>query len=557
MGIVDKLKYWFSAVCIQQACKRMKCFWRYRVRDRKYIHLAVVGTASSGKSFLLKDILTSLENMGAIFKSLETTLQPFKDFGTYSPDEFGGDGGTPLYACRQGNHYGAVVKHNNNNKDQYDMDFLNIPGEIFDAPASGMSRLKAYIALRDQLRKAGKVFRIRLWVSKKTTEKVWIVEPVYPADREDKGISSGKALILSFKTWEHIYLDLQSKGFEPVKGSESRIKGAHLLQHFFEYDTDSAIRSIQSWIASGASGNLGFDMTDFTANRYDIAFVFFHYCSMATDIVICDRIYTSDTTSRTELSFGDLTEGLYSFIEDCSESDRLHVYLAFRNVDFLIYPHEMTYKMLNDKTLKELPSEDRHNAIYSLFAYAMQHYIDPRLSVKHEKLAAFLDVPENKVLELGGNVAVTLDGFTSDPDLLMKALMDLVVASKYMKKGAPDLRTHITSRLGDKGHGFRKLLNKTNYKSKKEGTPIGDIIGHVYFSCTPITSKYDVYRNNTTNERSPSEFVKTINGVNYFFSDMNSKVCFGSFQLAMDLLAQHELGNFKVGGLLRIMQNNI
>ena len=102
MRFIGKFKYWFSPAHFEHLCKRMGSLWRYEIRGRKRIHLAVVGTASSGKSFLLKDILTSMEKMAAIYSPLETTLQSFKDFGTYSPDEIGGYGRTPLYACRQG-----------------------------------------------------------------------------------------------------------------------------------------------------------------------------------------------------------------------------------------------------------------------------------------------------------------------------------------------------------------------------------------------------------------------------------------------------------------------
>ena len=556
MESIHRLRYSFSAAPYDQLCKRMSSYWRYEVRGRKRIRLAVVGTASSGKSFLLKDILTSLEKMAAIYSPLETTLQSFKDFGTYSPDEIGGDGRTPLYACRQGNHYGAAVKHNNNSHDKYDMDFLNIPGEIFDVPRSGMSRLNAYVALRDQLRRAKNVFVAKLWKQENTNDKIWIVEYVQGAS-DEKG-NENTELILSFKNWNRVYSELNTNSYKLVKGSERKISGAYLLKHFFEYDTDSVINSIGDWINSFSSNELGFDKTDFSSTGIDRSFVFFHYCSLATDIVICDRIFVSEESKEKEMSFADLINGLCGFIKDCSDNDQLHVYLAFRNVDFIMAPHEKTYKMLNDKTLADMKTEERHNAIYSLFAYAMQHYLDPRLIIPREKLARFLGIPESKLLPLDETDAVTPHGVTTDVDKLIAALIDTSGGSGILKGETPNLKSHIKSRLGGKGQGLWRLLNRTQLISSDGGKAVDDIVPHVYFSCTPITSDYDIYENYINDKGRPaSDFKKNIDGKDYLFRNMCSNVCFGSFQLAIDILAQHGLGNYEVGGLLRIMQNDV
>ena len=561
MSFTDKFSFYCSAPYLSMVCKRMGHWWRYSVRKKKRIRLAVVGTTSSGKSFLLQDILTSLKCMAGIFNPLETSLQSFKDFGNYSPDEVGGEGGTPLYACRQGNHYGASIRHNTANRESYDMDFLNIPGEIFEVPKSGLSRLKAYTNLRDKLRKAGRVFTVTLWRSD-TGEQVWIVEPVAgwanaASDRAAMTPANPKTLVMSYKTWSQIFSDLNVLKFKPVRGSTQKINGASLLRHFFEYDTDSAIRSIQEWIRSNAVTDLGFFADDFSARAYDNSFTFFHYCTMTTDIVLCDRIFTKEQAPD-EMSFGDLTRGLDSFIKDCSESDSLHVYLAFRNVDFIMYPHEAQYKLLDGKTLGDMSPEKRRNAIYSLFAYAMQHYLNPQLTKTEKELSNFLGMPPVKI---GGDDAaepISDSCVTADASQLMDALMDVQPAEGFLKKDTPDLRAHINSRLGDSGHAFRMLLTKTRVNRRQGKTPTSQIVPHVYFSSTPITSEYDIYRNFTLEDGRPApDFVKVINGRNYFFHHQNSNVCFGSYQLAMDILTQHQLGNFKVGDLLRILQEKI
>lgn len=557
MSIFDKLRFLFSGVHFRHVYKKLKHSLRYGF-GREYIRLAVVGTTSSGKSFLLQDILTSLKSMSGIYHPLENGLQEFKDFGNYSPDEFGGDGGTPLYSCRQGNHYGSAMKHNNNTNAKYDMDFLNIPGEIFAEPKSGVSRLQAFTKLRDKLRKTSKVFSVTLWMSD-TGEQKWIVEPnnaaaPTAADRAAMSSINPKTLVTSFKTWAQIFSELNEGKYKPVKGSAKRINGADLLKHFFEYDTDSVIRSIQEWIRTRNIADLGFDADDFQGNAYDRSFVFFHYCSLATDIVICDRIFTSEKPED-EMSFGELINGINSFMKDSSESDELHVYLAFRNVDFIMYPKEANYQKLNSETLSQVVSTKRHNAIYSLFTYAMQHYINRKLEIKRDLLSEFIGMPEEKILAPGVTDAITPDGVTDNADKLVDALLDVSGGSGFLKEDQPDLYGHIKSRLGgNDGQGFRLLLTRTRTKKGDENLAVGTIVPHVYFSCTPITCEYDIYQNYNVGGRPAPDFKKTIKGKDYYFSNCNSKVCFGSYQLTMDILVQHGLGNFIVGDLLRIMQ---
>lgn len=561
MSAFDKLRFLFSGVHLRHVCKKIKHSWRYGF-GREYIRLAVVGTTSSGKSFLLQDILTSLKSMSGIYHPLENGIQEFKDFGNYSPDEFGGDGGTPLYSCRQGNHYGSAMRHNDNTNASYDMDFLNIPGEIFAEPRTGVSRLKAFTTLKDKLRKTRKVFTVTLWMSD-TGEQKWIVEPnnasaPTAADRAAMTSINPKTLVTSFKTWEQIFSELNEGKFKPVKGSAKRINGAILLKHFFEYDTDSVIRSIQEWIRSRKITDLGFDADDFQGNAYDRSFVFFHYCSLATDIVICDRIFTSEK-SEDEMSFEKLIDGIYSFMDDCSESGQLNAYLAFRNVDFIMYSKEANYQKLNNQTLRVVPPMERYNVIYSLFAYAMQHYIEPAFVLERKKLADSLGMRDERILASGVADAITPDGVTDDADKLVDALLDVSGGSGFLKEDQPNLRAHIMSRLGgNEGQGFRMILTKTKTKRKtirrEKGDPMGMIVPHVYFSSTPITCEYDIYQNYTKDGRPAPDFKKTINGKDYYFHKCSSKVCFGSYQLTMDILSQHELGNFTIGALLRNLQ---
>ena len=64
MSVIDKLNYFFSTIHLCIVYKKLENWFKIRAKGRKHIRLAMVGTAFSGKSFLLQDILTSLKFMG-------------------------------------------------------------------------------------------------------------------------------------------------------------------------------------------------------------------------------------------------------------------------------------------------------------------------------------------------------------------------------------------------------------------------------------------------------------------------------------------------------------
>ena len=112
---------------------------------------------------------------------------------------------------------------------------------------------------------------------------------------------------------------------------------------------------------------------------------------------------------------------------------------------------------------------------------------------------------------------------------------------------AADLEAHIRSRIGAPGQGFQQILQQARAEI------MGGLVPHVFFTCTPITANYDVYQNGNAVEtdsngqpQSPHKFY--LNG--YEFSEANSRAHFGSLQLCLDVLTQHELVDEPTGNLL-------
>ena len=552
----DKLKYFFTLTCWKQI------YWHKAEAIKKFlkkkrIHLAVVGTPSSGKSFLLRDISIALGSLGGNAYDLKRAGYQYKNIGKCRPDEAGGNGGTPFYACRLSNHYGANMVHDGF---EYDLDFLNIPGEAFvkyDPEEDKMSRVDAYNILRERLQQVGtKLFTVTTFVEKNTGEIKLIVEPKMTRPLTSGAIQSSASPIqeesrrMNFLSWEDILQEL--KDYQPVKGSDKNINGITLLKYFFEYDTDSVIRSIRDLIESKYIRDLGFDQDDFEGKGYDKAFVFLHYCALATDIVLCDRIYTAvedNNGTEKEIKFGELAAGITQFIE--KNNKEVKVYLAFRNVDFMLYQRENEYQKLNNEVLRGVDIEAKRNIIYSIFHSALLFHLDNNFQekmkdyefmtglnctkeIKREKLLD-VSVDEKKFMETVADKYVDFDGGNG---IIVENILDLT--------------THINSRLGGLGtaEAFRGLLQRTGINANN-----AQIVPHVYFTCTPVTSDYKMYKNDIRDDNTIStDFVRETTKGKEYFSRMNSCACFGSYQLCMDILRHHDLGQFRRGALLSILQ---
>ncbi len=115
---------------------------------------------------------------------------------------------------------------------------------------------------------------------------------------------------------------------------------------------------------------------------------------------------------------------------------------------------------------------------------------------------------------------------------------------------------HITSRFGGLGNAdaFRRLLQKTGIDALDD-----IIVPHVYFTSTPITSEYEMYKNYQEEvdgkEMMALDFKRVSeNGIESTFWSRSSQACLGTFQLCMDILNHHQLRNFTQGSLLRHLQ---
>lgn len=510
------------------------------------ITLAVVGIPHSGKSYLLSDIITSYRNMGYVENKLERDGVMYQNFSKYKA-KIERDGRvlqTEVYPLRPGeNIYGAkLVKRGGKT---LELVFADIPGEVFNSK-SGVENLtnnSVYSDYCDQLRVCGKAFQVTVWKNDAQNE-LKVVEPIikneddritfdgYKTDSNDIDENMFKARNVTFLDWKYLYSWLKANGYK-AEEKNTTITGRELLKHFFEYQPDSLMRSLAYKVAT-ICPQLNISKTDFESN-YLMTFYFLHYCKSASDIVVCDKLLVpQDANDKGEDIFTNYQVMITGLADFVNRQGLCNVYLAFRGVDFMIKNIVGNYQKLYRALHGQVSNNKFRNFVYSLFAYLLWNRVDETNQIEDtETLAMYLgmkreedenyedfalDELKSKYIDMTcGNGRI--NGETNNKE---QALIDLI-------------KPHI----GDDGaHGFMQLLNIAHHYHEPTEGYMRRMPPHIYFTSTPITTDFKIYDNDPAygNQR----FVNNeMTGAMKYFDTAGSHLCFGSYQLCIDILSQH------------------
>lgn len=312
------------------------------------ISIAVIGAPSSGKSYLLYDMIHAFHIMG--YRPQELPLSyPHSSFGTFFYDIFyeGGARGTEVYACRPNNHYGAHLNIPYGGK--LKVDFLNIPGECF----SRDDVIRHFFDLKRRLEGIGTgVFRLVAYRSPSGHEiKLVIPAQSFSIDKYEEEEIDSESIKSRYMTWKNIKALLTRRDYK-IKGRGKDITGKYLLKNMSEILTDSVINTFKdTW--DEISSSLLDDNLDFYYENVFKHFYSLTYCQNATDLVICDKLGADVNASVLLKQVGRYLDNL--------KSHAPMVYLAFRNADQLIV--EESYRIIagdNDVSSR--------NNLYSRFA---------------------------------------------------------------------------------------------------------------------------------------------------------------------------------------------
>jgi hypothetical protein len=465
----------------------------------KQIRIAVIGFPSSGKSFLLFDLIHAFHHLGFVAQQLPLSY-PHSSFGTFFHDainaETSGMRGTKPYDCGPENHYGAIfVRSRLLPFVQYHVDFLNIPGEAFRE----RDTIRKYFTLKELIerKKEGHhLFWLSVWKSPSGHVKKLILPKGFRMNLPTSGISNNDDTNSNDLGWSGVAQDLANGAYQE-HGKRRSVSGKYVLRHLSEFSTASVLQTIKAnWDRLTDLHESKIDYNDYEAADVFRSFYFFTYCQLATDLVICDRL-----DPLTELhSAWQLTEDVCHFMTHSGECNP-HVYLAFRGID----------KFMKYVKPPVRDSIDMRNHVYSLF---------------HDDITMQLQDPVVKV-------------------------PSFIFLTEKEKK-------HIRQTCGRSiGWGFWNLLNhavkqqpfwkyrilRTIYSclTVSEMATGGNLPPHVFFIATPIDSEGRIYKND---KEDVTRFIyedktETKSFLRETCADMTHHFCFGSLQLLVDILLQN------------------
>lgn len=513
---------------------------------KKHISLAVLGAPSSGKSYLLSDLIQSFSEMGYVNQELPLTT-PYSSIGSFFFETTSADDGmrqTEVFVCRQENHYCGIFKHPKL-PIEVEVDFLNIAGETFGNNASHM---KMFNELKQGIQNIKvKQFALVTYTNPAGRER-YILEPA--RELVAKGTVPFSTAPCAYEIDQYyrrynfldsgeVYAELKNEGYK--RGKVKAINGKTLLDRYFEIMPDSVISTL----------TLMWNMLFPNLNRYtyDANHIFHYfypllYCTRATDIVVCDRLFASsedDELLDQSYPFHFFVGQVCSLME--SKDINPNVYLAFRGTDFMLAKKEKNYKELMEKCA----GSDRHtmrNHLYTVFCKALLNVLD--------------------------------ENTTSDDELDYDNYIDTTPGVPTLT--GMDIDQHLRTRMGsDQGHGFWHLMNqaegqgiicllKRMFNGQKTVKELFTMTGrpvfppHVYFTSTPIDVNFNIYVNDKTDY---TRFVHKGKENVKFFHIENAcngvpSMCWGSYQLLDDILTQNGLNIFaknKDKSLLNYLKN--
>ncbi len=481
------------------------------------VRMALVGATTSGKTYLLQDIAAALQyRMGYDV----TGVPGFMDFDDLRQRTSGPTGSierSKMFACRT--HFAVTLSLAGDDVCRFE--FLDIPGECF-VP----STLDVFKHIKNELlRHEGANFEVRSWRRDGQTQRtIHFSKPVgsEAAVGESAEHAGG---VERYRTDAEVAESLAAQGYTLDKAANRAVSGNYLINHFFEFVTDTALNAIvDAWdlIGPAVSDAVGSEITrEAIENIHLRNFYYLYFTYAATDVIFCDKcamplservVPVADSTSTT--IFYDMLSGTLALVSD-SQCSPKRWYLAFKGMDSIM-PQQL-YRALYTRCNGDA------DVVYSVFVLMLSRAIARR------------PLPEVDAQSLWQWLTSAVDSPNVDnPDLLKQDILEMVRRVTDQEEAyfnSPD--TYVVNSTDHAGrpnaigdHIMARVYSFASSTHTREQGIVGQATAlppHVYFASTPIDTAFKIY-----GHASATLFKGATRPV--------ERLCFGSAQLIGDVL---------------------
>ena len=452
------------------------------------IRIAIAGNVSSGKSFLMVDMVEMLRRLNIVKRGDLSGYKP-KDHGK------GPSGKTEIYLVRKDNNDFYEAELDGGKMIQ----ILDMPGEAFNDSTKNL-----FYELLNALIGSDYIFVKEIY-SKNENDCKKLLKYKEHLSRNDVEAPQNLA-----KDYYHTVDEMEKfyvrKGY--VHKKSISVTGRYIILDFLEYDTDSVMDAIaEAWEKLGLSDER---LQEFKAKQKDMFFWF--YTLLSTDIIFCYMLASQNSSHKGAASnIGVPFVNLYDIqnAQSYIEVER-NYYLVYRGVD----------SMIDGQKLNEIKEIENRNDYVAKCRHSDMAKADNRL---HDIIYSRVAIEMFSFIVGGANLG---NGVIKDKGYLFNN------NGTFIEPDMNTMRGYLQVQIVVDG-GFCQHVTDENI-----GTVTNPFPSFVFFTTSAIDKDFSLHKNKQQN---PSEFENCGNTI-INEGNVANRLCFGTRQLMLSLLYRNGNG---------------
>lgn len=462
---------------------------RLKNLKKNTIRIAIAGNVSSGKSFLMVDMVEMLSRLNIVKTGTLGGYKP-KDHGK------GPSGKTEIYLVRKDNNDFYEAELDGGKMIQ----ILDMPGEAFNDSTKNL-----FYELLNALIKSDYIFVKEIY-SKNENDCKNLLK--YKEHLSHNDVEAPQNLEKEYyHTVDEMKKFYVGKGY--VHKKSVSVTGRYIILHFMEYDTDSVMYAIEEAWKDGLGLPLE-KLEEFKAKKKDMFFWF--YTLLSTDIIFCYMLASQNSLQKGAASnIGVPFVNLYDIKKAQSYIDvERNYYLVYRGVD----------SMIDGQKLNEIKDVENKNDYVAKCKDSDMAKADNRL---HDSIYSRVATEMFSFIIGGANLGT---GVIKDKGYLFNN------NGTFIEPDMNTMRRCLQIQIVADG-GFCKKVTEENI-----GTVTNPFPSFLFFTTSAIDNDYSLHKNKQQN---PSEFENCGNTI-INEGNVANRLCFGTRQLMLSLLYRNGYG---------------